>query len=48
VAFLVYLSSPTYIMPLFTTSPGHLILAVSAIWMSVGIFVMKNMMNFEI
>ena len=48
VAFLVYLSSPTYIMPLFTTSTGHLILVISGIWMSMGIFVMKKMMNFDI
>jgi len=48
VAFLVYLSSPGYIMPLFTTSAGHLILIVSGIWMSMGIFVMKKMMNFEV
>lgn len=48
VAFLVYLSSPTYIMPLFTTSTGHLILLVSGVWMSIGIFVMRNMMNFEV
>lgn len=48
VAFLVYLSSPNYIMPLFTTSTGHLILAVSGVWMSIGIFVMRKMMNFEV
>lgn len=48
VAFLVYLSSPTYIMPLFTTSTGHIILGFSAIWMSMGIFVMRKMMNFEV
>jgi tight adherence protein B len=48
VAFLVYLSSPGYIMPLFTTSTGHLILIVSAIWMSMGIFVMRKMMNFDV
>lgn len=48
VAFLVYLSSPGYIMPLFTTSIGHLILVVSGIWMSMGLFVMKKMMNFDI
>jgi tight adherence protein B len=48
VAFLVYLSSPAYIMPLFTTSMGHMILGVSGIWMSIGIFVMRNMMNFEV
>ncbi|MDN2567341.1 type II secretion system F family protein [Aquibium sp. A9E412] len=48
VAFLVYLSSPNYIMPLFTTSAGHMILGISAIWMSMGIFVMRKMMNFEV
>ena len=48
VAFLVYLSSPTYIMPLFTTSTGHLIIGCSLFWMSIGIFVMKRMMNFEV
>ncbi len=48
VAFLVYLSSPTYIMPLFVTSTGHMILGCSGIWMSIGIFVMRKMMNFEV
>lgn len=48
VAVLVYLSSPNYIMPLFTTSIGHLILGVSAVWMTIGIFVMRGMLNFEI
>ncbi|WP_187969015.1 type II secretion system F family protein [Aquibium microcysteis] len=48
VAFLVYLSSPNYIMPLFITSTGHLVLGVSLIWMAIGIFVMKKMMNFDV
>jgi tight adherence protein B len=48
VGFLVYLTSPNYIMPLFTTSTGHLILGVSGIWMSIGIFVMRKMMNFDV
>lgn len=48
VALLVYLSSPTYIMPLFTTSVGHLMLGLCAVWMSMGIFTMKKMMNFDI
>jgi tight adherence protein B len=48
VAFLVYLSSPTYIMPLFTTSVGNLILGCSGVWMSIGILVMRKMMNFEV
>ncbi|WP_173935197.1 type II secretion system F family protein [Chelativorans sp. Marseille-P2723] len=48
VAFLVFLTTPGYIMPLFTTSVGHLILGVSAIWMSIGIFMMRQMINFEV
>ncbi len=48
VAFLVYLSSPNYIMPLFTTSTGHMILGISGLWMSMGIFVMKKMINIEV
>ncbi|MGX8010259.1 type II secretion system F family protein [Mesorhizobium sp. ORM8.1] len=48
VAFLVYLSSPNYIMPLFTTSVGNLILGCSGVWMAIGILVMRKMMNFEV
>ncbi|MER8960725.1 type II secretion system F family protein [Mesorhizobium sp. M0701] len=48
VAFLVYLTSPNYIMPLFITSTGHLILGCSGIWMSMGVLVMRKMMNFEV
>ena len=48
VAALVYLSSPNYIMPLFTTSSGHMILLVSGAWMMIGIFVMRRMINFEV
>lgn len=48
VAFLVYLTSPDYMMILFTDPRGHLIMGVSAVWMSIGIFVMRNMTNFEI
>jgi tight adherence protein B len=48
VALLVYLTSPNYIMPLFTTSTGHLILGCSGVWMSIGIMVMRKMMNFDV
>lgn len=48
VALLVYLTSPHYIMILFSDPRGHMILLFSAIWMSIGIFVMRNMINFEI
>lgn len=48
VAVMVYVTSPGYITPLFTTSVGHLILGVSAVWMCLGAFVMRQMMNFEV
>lgn len=48
VAFLVYLTSPEYIMILFTDPRGHIILGCSGIWMSIGILVMRNMINFDI
>ncbi|MGD9481382.1 type II secretion system F family protein [Shinella sp. G-2] len=48
VALLVYLTSPEYISVLFQDSRGHLILGASAIWMSIGIVVMRNMINFDI
>jgi tight adherence protein B len=48
VAFLVYLTSPNYIIPLFTTSTGNVILGASALWMAIGIGIMKKMINFEV
>jgi tight adherence protein B len=48
VAILVYLTSPGYISVLFTDSRGHLILMASGVWMSIGILVMRNMINFDI
>jgi tight adherence protein B len=48
VSTLVYLTSPHYISILFTDPRGHIILLGSGIWMSIGIFVMRNMINFDI
>ncbi len=48
VATLVYLTSPQYIAVLFSDPRGHLILLFSGVWMSIGIFVMRNMINFDI
>ncbi|OWV96437.1 pilus assembly protein [Rhizobium sp. R72] len=48
VATLVYLTSPQYMLILFTDPRGHLIMGASAVWMSIGIFVMRNMVNFDI
>jgi tight adherence protein B len=47
VAFLVYLTSPQYIMILFNTSSGNFLLACAGAWMSIGIMVMKKMINFK-
>ncbi|ATU92865.1 type II secretion system F family protein [Phyllobacterium zundukense] len=47
VATLVYLTSPKYIMILFQTDTGHVILGCAATWMSIGIMVMKKMINFK-
>ncbi|MCY0149203.1 type II secretion system F family protein [Hoeflea sp. G2-23] len=48
VAGLVYMTSPQYIMILFTDTRGHMILGASAVWMSIGVLVMRNMINFDI
>jgi tight adherence protein B len=47
VAGLIYLMSPDYITLLFTHPTGHLILGGSALWMSVGVLVMRQMINFD-
>ena len=44
---LVYITSPQYITLLFTEPVGHLMLAGSAVWMSMGVLVMKKMINFD-
>jgi tight adherence protein B len=44
---LVYITTPGYIMKLFTERAGNLMLAVCVIWMSMGIMVMRKMINFK-
>jgi tight adherence protein B len=44
---LVYFTSPNYIELLWTEQFGRMMLACSAFWMSVGIFVMRKMINFD-
>ena len=48
VGFLVQLSSPGFIAPLFSTQAGHIALLGSAFWMLCGIITMKSMINFDI
>ncbi|MDB5649283.1 MAG: Pilus assembly protein [Hyphomicrobiales bacterium] len=47
VATMVYFSSPKYIELLWITSTGRLVLACCAIWMGIGIAVMKKMIAFD-
>lgn len=47
VTLLIYLSSPQYILLLFTSSTGHMLLGISAVLMTVGILIMKKMINFN-
>ncbi len=47
VMVLVYITSPGYIMLLFTEQLGNVILGSAAIWMTIGIFVMRKMINFD-
>jgi tight adherence protein B len=47
VMVLVYLSSPDYIELLWTSQTGRLMLGGCALWMLVGVMVMKKMINFD-
>ncbi len=44
---LVYITSPQYIALLWTEPLGRMMLAGCAVWMSIGIFVMRRMINFD-
>jgi tight adherence protein B len=48
VTLLIYMTSPHYIMLLFTTLLGNMVLGVCAFWMLVGVLVMRKMINFDI
>ena len=47
VMLLVYLTSPDYITLLWTEKLGQMMIAGSGLWMFIGIFVMKKMINFD-
>jgi tight adherence protein B len=44
---LVYVSSPSYILLLFQTFTGNMVLAGCGLWMFIGIMVMRKMINFD-
>lgn len=45
---LLYLVSPDYITPLFTDNLGQMLILGGLAWMSIGVFIMKQMINFEV
>ncbi len=47
VMVLVYMTTPAYIMTLFTSDLGHLILLIAAGLMGAGIYIMRSMINFN-
>jgi tight adherence protein B len=47
VMLLVYMTTPDYISLLWTHPTGQLMLVGCAIWMSIGVMVMKKMINFD-
>ena len=47
VGTLVYLTSPDYIELLWTAELGRIMMAGCAMWMGIGVFVMKQMINFD-
>lgn len=47
VMLIVMITTPAYMILLFTDPRGQIMLLISAIWMSMGIFVMKRMISFK-
>jgi tight adherence protein B len=47
VAILVSLTSPTYLLPLVTTTTGELWLGIAAVMLALGVFVMRKMVAFD-
>src|SRR5208337_368933 len=47
VGSLVWLTSPSYIELLWTEPLGRLMLAGCAVWMTIGVLVMRKMINFD-
>ncbi len=48
VTVMVYLTTPEYIMELFITPTGHMILGMAFILMATGITIIRKMINFDI
>jgi tight adherence protein B len=47
VVVMISVTAPTYMAPMFSDQRGHFMLMIAAFWMSLGIFVMRKMINFK-
>lgn len=47
VVLLICITSPTYMVPMFTDPRGHIMLGGGVMWMLTGIFVMRRMIKFK-
>ena len=47
VMVMVTVMTPAYMMKMFTDPRGHMLLAASVVWMSIGGFIMRRMINFK-
>jgi tight adherence protein B len=47
VVLLISVTSPAYMVPMFTDPRGELMLMGGGLWMAIGIFVMRRMINFK-
>lgn len=47
VTFMIWLSSPSYIAPLFETRTGNIFIMLGLCWMGIGVMVMRKMINFK-
>lgn len=47
VVTLISITSPAYMKPMFTDPRGHLMLLAGVLWMTMGILVMRKMINFK-
>ncbi len=47
IVLVVNVITPDYMTVLFTSSTGHMLLGISVFWMSMGILMMRKMINFD-
>lgn len=48
VVTLISIVSPAYMLPMFSDPRGRMLLIAGGVWMSIGIFAMRRMINFKI